>query len=259
MTRVVKLGGRAQNAAELPRAIHAAWKRSAGNLCVVHGGGDEITALQVALGKKPTFVNGRRVTTDDDIQLLRMVLSGVINKRLVSAFCQDGMTAVGLSGEDGKLLSARRPKKGETMFELGAVGIPAAVNAGLLQGLMSDGYLPVVSPVGSDAATSGTGALTVNGDAAAASIAAALGAEELLFVADVEGVLSGDDVIDTVDMEEIGDLVEKGIVRGGMTAKLDAARTALAGGVARVRISDLEGIMNEQRGTTVTATIKETK
>lgn len=259
MTRVVKLGGRAQNAAELPRAIHDAWKKSSGNLCVVHGGGDEITALQVALGKKPTFVSGRRVTTDDDIQLLRMVLSGVINKRLVSAFCREGMMAVGLSGEDGKLVSARRPKKGEKMFELGAVGIPETINAGLLQGLMSDGYLPVISPLGSDGAKSGNGALNVNGDDAAASIAAALGADELLFVADVEGVLSGDDVIDTVALEEIEELVEKGIVRGGMTAKLDAARTALAGGVARVRISDLEGIANEQRGTTVTATIKETK
>ena len=145
------------------------------------------------------------------------------------------------------------------MFELGAVGIPEVVNAGLLQGLMSDGYLPVISPVGSDSAKSGNGALNVNGDDAAASIATALGADELLFVADVEGVLSGVDVIDTVGLEEIEDLVEKGIVRGGMTAKLDAARTALAGGVGRVRISDLQGIGNEQRGTTVTATIKETR
>lgn len=259
MTRVVKLGGRAQNAAELPRAIHDAWKTSRGNLCVVHGGGDEITALQVALGQKPTFVGGRRVTTDDDLQLLRMVLSGVINKRLVSAFCREGLMAVGLSGEDGRLLSARRPKKGEKMFELGAVGISESVNAGLLQDLMSGGYLPVISPVSSDAAKSENGALNVNGDDAAASIAAALGAEELLFVADVEGVMSGDDVIDTVELEEIGDLVEKGIVRGGMAAKLDAARAALSAGVARVRISDLEGILNEQRGTTVTATIKETR
>src|SRR6476469_11279418 len=103
--RVIKLGGRAQNDPALASEMARAWKSANGNLCVVHGGGDEITSLQVALGKTPSFVNGRRVTTSDDIQLLRMVLSGVINKRLVSAFAKAGAKAVGLSGEDGRLIS----------------------------------------------------------------------------------------------------------------------------------------------------------
>jgi acetylglutamate kinase len=257
--RVVKLGGRAQNDPALPIAIRDAWRKAQGNLCLVHGGGDEITALQVALGKTPSFVNGRRVTTADDVQLLRMVLSGVINKRLVNAFSRAGINSVGLSGEDGGLIPARRAKEGEEMFELGAVGVPGEVNASLLRTLISAGYMPVVSPVGSDVEESVSGALNVNGDDAAAAIASSSRAEELLFVADVEGVMSGSDVIRVVDLADVAGLVENGTVRGGMTAKLDAARSALAGGVTRVRISDIGGIMNEQRGTIVTANYAEVK
>ncbi len=251
--RVIKLGGRAQNDPELPEAICNAWRKANGNLCVVHGGGDEITALQVALGKTPAFVNGRRVTTADDIPLLRMVLSGVVNKRLVSSFEKAGARAVGLSGEDGKVISARRGAEGTEMFQLGEVGAPESVNATLLRTLIVAGYLPVISPVASDAVSAAPGALNVNGDDAAAAIAAALEADELLFVADVSGVLDGEEVIRKVDLGDIGGLVTNGIVRGGMTAKLDAARSALVGRVKRVRISDIGGIMNEERGTLVTA------
>jgi acetylglutamate kinase len=247
------LGGRAQNDPALPGAICQAWRKANGNLCVVHGGGDEITALQVALGKTPAFRNGRRVTTTDDIQLLRMILSGVVNKRLVSAFDKAGACAVGLSGEDGKLILARRGAPGTELSELGEVGAPETVNAALLRNLIVAGYLPVISPLGQDAASATAGALIVTGDDAAAAIAAALGAEELLFVADVAGVLDGEEVMKEVGLGEVPDLVTNGIVRGGMTAKLDAARTALAGRVGRVRISDIGGIMNEQRGTVVNA------
>jgi acetylglutamate kinase len=250
--KVVKLGGRAQSDAGLPAAIRGAWERSGGKLCVVHGGGDEISALQVALGRKPMFVNGRRVTTADDIQLLRMILSGVINKRLVSAFGSAGIPAIGLSGEDGKLLGARRPSESDEMFVLGAVGIPEKINADLLKNVLSIGYLPVISPVGSDVSTSESGALNVNGDDAAAAIAAAICATELLFVADVRGVLKEDEIIPALDLSDVEELVKQGVVSGGMTAKLDAAKNALMGGVARVRISDMEGIVDETRGTIVT-------
>lgn len=248
--RVIKLGGRAQNDPALPGEIARAWKSANGNLCVVHGGGDEISALQVALGKTPQFVNGRRVTTADDIQLLRMVLSGVINKRLVSAFAKAGVQAVGISGEDGKLISARRGCEGDELFRLGAVGAPTDVNTNLLRDLVRAGYMPVVSPVASDAGDAGS-ALNVNGDDAAAAVAASLKAEELLFVADVAGVLNDDVVIEQIGLEAVPDLIARGIVRGGMTAKLDAAKSAMEGGVRRVRISDIAGIMNGDRGTTV--------
>jgi acetylglutamate kinase len=249
--RVIKLGGRTQNDPALAGEIARAWNAAKGSLCVVHGGGDEITALQVALGKTPQFVNGRRVTTADDIQLLRMVLSGVINKRLVSAFAKAGVPALGISGEDGKLITAKRGREGEELFALGAVGSPTNVNAGLLLELVRAGYMPVVSPVAADASDSGA-ALNVNGDDAAAAVASALKAVELLFVADVAGVLNDDAVVAEISLPSVPELVARGVVSGGMTAKLDAAKSAMEGGVARVRISDIAGIIDESRGTTVT-------
>jgi acetylglutamate kinase len=254
--RVIKLGGRAQNDPALATEIARAWRAAKGKMCVIHGGGDEITSLQVALGKTPRFVNGRRVTTADDIQLLRMVLSGVINKRLVSAFASAGVPAVGISGEDGKLITAKRGEEGDDLFPLGAVGAPTLINAGLLRELLGAGYMPVVSPVASDAGDAG-GALNVNGDDAAAAVAAALEASELLFVADVAGVMQDDSVIHEVPLASVPDLVAREIVRGGMTAKLEAAKNALSGGVGKVRVSDIAGVMDEKRGTTVTHTAGE--
>jgi acetylglutamate kinase len=111
----------------------------------------------------------------------------------------------------------------------------------------------VISPVGYDLEAGEAGALNVNGDDAAAAIAAALGAEELLFVADVEGVLdSTGAVLEVVDSSEIAQLVQSGVAKGGMNAKLDAARTALSAGVGKVRITDLPGITDLNRGTTIT-------
>ena len=247
---VIKLGGRAQSDPRLPAAIDARRRSDGGRLCVVHGGGDEISALQTALGRKPKFIDGRRVTTIDDLQLLRMVLSGVINKRLVNAFVRAGVASLGISGEDGKLISAGPGAEAS----LGSVGIPASVNTQLLETLMSAGYMPVISPIGYDPENSEPGALNVNGDDAAAAIAAALGADELLFVVDVEGVMGRDrSVIKSIDSADISRLVAEGVARGGMATKLDAARTALNDGVERVRISDLDGIMDETRGTTVNA------
>lgn len=248
--RVIKLGGRAQNDPALANEIAKAWNAGDGKLCVVHGGGDEISALQIALGKTPAFVNGRRVTTEDDVQLLRMVLSGVINKRLVSAFAKAGTPALGLSGEDGNLIAAQRGGEGDELAALGAVGAPVKVNSSLLLHLIEGGYMPVISPVASDAAEPGC-ALNVNGDDAAAAVAGALGAKELLFVADVAGVLQDDAVIGSVELAAVPGLIARGVVRGGMTAKLDAAKKALGAGVAMVRISDIAGIGDAKRGTTV--------
>src|SRR5476651_275267 len=104
MTRVVKIGGRAQTNPRLINALREAWKSRPGELCVVHGGGDEVSAMQRALGREPVFIGGRRVTSEEDLDLLRMVLSGVVNKRLVNAMVTAGLPAVGISGEDGALI-----------------------------------------------------------------------------------------------------------------------------------------------------------
>jgi acetylglutamate kinase len=256
--RVIKVGGRAQSDPALAGALSAAWAAAPGSLVVVHGGGDEVSALQRALGVTPTFVGGRRVTSTQDVELLRMALSGGANKRLVSALVSRGVSAVGLSGEDAALLMAA-PLDAE---RLGCVGDPRRVNVDLLRHLLRGGFLPVISPLsrseepsaaaaGASEAGGDSVVLNVNGDDAAAVIAAALGADELLLVADVAGVLVDGCVVPELTPVGAGQLIARGVASGGMVAKLEAALAALASGVARVRIGDVNAIYDSTRGTVV--------
>ncbi len=245
MTRVVKVGGRPQSDPRLAAIVASSWNRDAGSVVLVHGGGDEVSALQSALGGGSTFVEGRRVTTAKDIELVRMALSGSANKRLVATLVECGIEAVGLSGEDAGLITAAPmdPQR------LGHVGVPRTVNVAFLKHLLSGGYMPVISPVSRDASGTLGAALNVNGDDAAAAIAAALGAAELLLVADVPGVMRDGAVIPSLTPDAARALITDGIAAGGMQAKLQAALNALAGGVPQVRISDLVAIDDPDRGT----------
>ena len=247
MIRVVKVGGRAQQAAELVPTLATAWRAAPGALVVVHGGGDEVTAVQRAMGREPQFVGGRRVTTDDDIAILRMTLSGVVNKRLVASLVAEGLPAVGVSGEDAALLSA----EAIDIATMGRTGDPGKTNVHLVRHLLKGGFLPVISPLARDASSTSGDALNVNGDDAAAAIAAALHATELVLVADVPGVLDKGSVIPTLGVDRFPALVEAGTVTAGMIAKLEASSRALASGVARVRIGDLEAIADGSRGTRI--------
>ena len=256
---VVKLGGRTQQDPALPAALAAAWAARGGALVVVHGGGDEASALMRAKGREPQYVGGRRITAAEDIDILRMALSGSANKRLVAALVAAGARALGISGEDGAILRADTPAD---LAPHGLVGRIAAVDAAALRGLVDAGWLPVLSPVSADDAHPGQ-ALNVNGDDAAAAVAAALGAEALLLVSDVPAVLAPDALgtllpIDEVDAEGARTLVANGIAKGGMAAKLGAALDAIAAGVARVRVSDVAAIADPARGTTITSTIAST-
>jgi acetylglutamate kinase len=225
--------------------VASCWSRDAGSVVLVHGGGDEVSALQSALGGGSTFVEGRRVTTAKDIDLVRMALSGSANKRLVATLVECGIEAVGLSGEDAGLIAAA-PMDAE---RLGHVGVPRSVNVAFLKHLLSGGYMPVISPVSRDASGTLGAALNVNGDDAAAAIAAALGAAELLLVADVPGVMRDGAVLPSLTPDAARALIADGIAAGGMQAKLQAALNALAGGVPQVRISDLVAIDDPGRGT----------
>lgn len=249
MIRVVKIGGRAQQAAGLIPALVAAWRAAPSGLVVVHGGGDEVSMLQRAMGRDPQFIGGRRVTTDDDIAILRMTLSGVVNKRLVAALVAHGVPAVGLSGEDAALLSAV-PIDVATM---GRAGEPTDTNAHLVRHLLKGGFVPVISPLARDAQSDAGDALNVNGDDAAAAIAAALEATELLLIADVEGVVDQDGVVATLEADRVPSLVAAGTVTAGMIAKLEASIRALVAGVSRVRIGDLTAIADATRGTRIVA------
>jgi acetylglutamate kinase len=244
VTRVIKIGGRVQADPGLIDALAGAAARDP--LVVVHGGGDEVSALQRRLGMSPRFHGGRRVTTVEDLAVVRMVLSGTANKRLVAALVGAGVRAVGISGEDGGMLRARARAR-ET---LGEVGEPSRVDVRVLTLLTGAGFVPVVSPLARDEDTGS--ALNVNGDDAAAAIAAALGAAELVLLADVPGVLVGGRVVPELGPDQAAALTEDGTARDGMAAKLEAARRAAELGVGRVRIGDLAALRGTTAGTVIT-------
>lgn len=243
---VVKLGGRTQNDPALPAALAQLWKATAQRAVVVHGGGDQISALQRLRGEEPVFIGGRRVTTDTALELVRMVLSGLANKQLVSAVVAEGAPAVGISGEDAGLLRAT-PIDQATF---GWSGTPQSVDPRVAQALLAAGFYPVISPVAAREDATLSGAYNVNGDDAAAAIAAALGADELFLMADVPGVLDAEKaLIPRLTLAEARAMVASGVAGGGMAAKLDACAAALAGGVSRVRIGDLAALTVPEAGT----------
>ncbi|HRQ76972.1 MAG TPA: acetylglutamate kinase [Gemmatimonadaceae bacterium] len=243
-TRVFKFGGRAQAAPGLASAIAAAAQRA--QVVVVHGGGDEVSAMQRRLGLEPQFIGGRRVTSEADLEVVRMLLSGSVNKRLVAQLLSAGARAVGLSGEDAGMLTAR-----VTDPTFGRVGRDVAADVTLLRQLLAAGWLPVLSPLARDRESAEGLGLNVNGDDAATAIAVALGADELCFVADVDGVLEAGQRIPRLDPAGIRDLADRGVAQGGMLAKLEAAVAALEAGVGAIRIGTLELLHDPQAGTTI--------
>lgn len=251
MTRVIKIGGRPQQDAALAAMLAIGWasSRFSGGLVVVHGGGAEISELQATLGSVPRFVNGRRATTERDMAAVRMALSGTANKRLASSLVDNGIDAVGLSGEDASLIGALPLNAAE----LGCVGVPKTINVTLLRHLLGGGYLPVISPVSRDLSGTIGGGLNVNGDDAAAAIAIALHATELLLVTDVPGIMCDGAVVPRLRSDTAAQLIADRTITGGMRAKVDAGLAALTGGVPRVRISDIGAIGDPIRGTVLHA------
>jgi acetylglutamate kinase len=241
---VLKIGGRAQDDPRLIAQIVEALG-TGDAIAIVHGGGDEVSALQRRLGMEPSFLGGRRMTSPEDLEVVRMVLSGATNKRLVARLISGGVQAVGISGEDAGLIQAR-----VTNADFGRVGGEITADPLLITHLWSGGFVPVVSPLGRDTDDPRGGGLNVNGDDASAAIAVALGADELLLIADVPGVL--DDAGATIrqlDGVAAQALVAGGVASGGMAAKLEAGALAVRGGVRRVRIGDLHAITDAAAGT----------
>lgn len=250
---IVKLGGRVQSSPELIPALAAWWQVMPGSFAVVHGGGDEVSTLQRQLGREPSFVNGRRITSEEDVDLVRMVLSGSSNKRLVAQLTAAGVRAAGISGEDGGMIEAEPID----LEAYGRAGRPVRVNIRLIDTLLGAGFLPVISPVGRDVTAAHGAALNVNGDDAAAAIAAAMQAE-LWMIADVSGVLDAEKkVLGSLNSVQTADLVTSGVVNQGMHAKLEAGFSALEHGAAAVRIAGLEAIMepDSRHGTLLTASM----
>jgi acetylglutamate kinase len=241
---VVKVGGNEVDDVEWTGRLAEAVAASPGGVVVVHGGGKELTELQRTLGAEPEWREGLRVTTPEALRAVSMVLSGVVNKRLVAALIGAGASAAGISGEDGPTLEAVPARGGQ----LGRTGEISRVRTSLLRTLLDHGVTPVVSPVsrGPDG-----GALNVNADDAAAAVASGLRAKRFLLVSNVAGVLRDGERIDRVTTLELESLIANGVASGGMIPKLRAAMRAAGAGVEDVRIGDLELLSNPRAGTTI--------
>ena len=223
---------------------------------LVHGGGPEISQTMEKLGKKAVFVDGLRVTDKETVDIVQMVLAGKINKTLVNLIQMKGGHAVGLSGIDGGIIEAKMKNEA-----LGYVGQLTKIRTQPITDLLEKGYIPVVSTVASDRQGN---TYNINGDTAAAYIAGALGAERLIMMTDIAGILQDKDdpstLIPHVTVEEAKALYESGVISGGMIPKVDCCIEALEHGVNHVVIMDgrvphsilMELLTDEGAGTMVT-------
>jgi len=246
--RVVKIGGNELDNAEwVSRCAQGVSK--IGPAIVVHGGGQAVSAWSRRLGLPVEQRQGLRVTTPEIAQLVEMVLGGPMNRLIVTALRAAGLDAIGLSGVDGGLLSAQPLQNGTALGEVGEI---VSVRASLLQSLLLAGLTPVIAPV-TPSVTVPVRPLNVNADQAAAAVAAALAAQELLFVSDIPGVTIDGVTQPTLAAAEIETMIEGGVVTGGMAAKLRAAAQALGAGVRAVRIGDLDMFAHATAGTRLLA------
>lgn len=206
---------------------------------LVHGGGPEIDKLLSRLGKERVFVDGLRYTDEETMEIVQMVLAGKVNKDLADLIQRQGGKAVGLCGVDGGLLTAERYTRDGK--DLGLVGEITKVDPAVLSKLMDDGFIPIVSTI---AAGSGEdyNLYNINADTAAAEIAAALGAEKLLLLTDVAGILEdvsdSSTLISEIDRAQVPGLIQRGVVSGGMIPKVECCVRALSGGVRTASILD---------------------
>jgi acetylglutamate kinase len=244
--QVVKIGGAAlADVTWLQRfATQARLTGSQGARVIVHGGGPEISALSTQLGIEVAWANGRRITTEPGLDAAAMVLSGRINKRIVRALNLTGVDAIGVSGEDARLITARVAQAGA----LGRVGEIDSVRVAVIERLLAAGLVPVISPICADVEGN---ALNVNADEVATAIAHALNAQALLFLTDVEAVRDAEGARANLAVPEARELVANGIATGGMAVKLDAALKALAAGVDVVRVGSLAMMNDADAGTRI--------
>lgn len=238
VTVVIKAGGEVGNHAAQAVVETISTLRSAGcRLILVHGGGNHISRWLKRCDIPVRFHNGRRVTDEATLEVVEMVLSGHVNKAWVGALTAAGIPALGLSGRDGKLITAE--PRIEEGIDLGRVGHVTGVNTPLLQSLLDSGNVPVLSPVCQDQEGQ---SINVNADEVAAAVASAIQAHLLLLLTDVPGVLSDRDdrnsVLPVLDTESVRELLTSPAVTDGMRPKLDSALTAVESGVERVHLID---------------------
>ncbi|RJP17550.1 MAG: acetylglutamate kinase [Candidatus Abyssobacteria bacterium SURF_5] len=208
------------------------------NPVVVHGGGKAISEVMAKMGKKAEFHKGMRVTDSETMEIVEMVLVGRINKEVVSLINRAGGKAVGVSGKDGELIRSSKYKPTEDI-DIGFVGEVQTINPGIIRSLEHGGYIAVVAPIGAgdDGET-----FNINADSVAGEIAAALQAEKLVLLTDTPGILrerSNDaSLISTIQLSEIPQFINAGVIDGGMIPKVEACERALRAGVKKTHIID---------------------
>ncbi|WP_417243583.1 acetylglutamate kinase [Celeribacter sp.] len=233
-TVVIKLGGHAMGSDEAMEdfARDIVLMQQVGvKPVIVHGGGPMINQMLDKLGIESTFVGGKRVTDKATVEVVEMVLSGLVNKRIVQAINGQGGRAVGISGKDANLMICE-----QTNADLGYVGTPVEMDPRIIRELGDEGLIPVIAPLG--AGKNGE-TFNVNGDTAAGAIAGALTADRLLLLTDVSGVKGSDgEVLTSLNSDQIRSLTEEGVIAGGMIPKTQTALDALRDGVRAVVILD---------------------
>lgn len=245
-TVVIKYGGHAMKDEALKKsfALNVVLLKYIGvNPVIVHGGGPQIGQMLTQLGIESHFREGLRVTDDATMDVVEMVLVGRVNKEIVNLINLHGGASVGLSGKDGWLMKVRKLEMVQTredappeIIDLGNVGEPVNVNAGLIRTLTGSGVIPVIAPVGVDE----TGkTYNVNADTAAGAVAQALGARRLILLTDVAGVLDAEgNLIESMDLREASWAIEDGVAKGGMIPKLKCCMEAVQSGVEKAHIID---------------------
>ncbi len=236
-TLVIKYGGSAMTEAELRAsfAVDVVLLEAIGlRPVIVHGGGPQIGQALRRLGVEPRFVDGLRVTDDQTMEVVEMVLGGTVNREIVSLIQRGGGDAIGLTGSDGGMLQVTRRLEADR--DLGRVGRVEAVNPAAIAAVVESGYVPVIAPIGVDA----DGVThNVNADEAAGAIARALAAEKLMLLTDVAGVKdAGGRLIGQLSCAEARKLIQEGTIREGMIPKVECCAAAVEGGVARAHIVD---------------------
>jgi len=234
---VIKYGGSAQTSDELKLGfvqdialLHLVGMKP----IIVHGGGKSITDLLTQLNIDTKFVDGQRVTTKEVLRVAEMVLSGEINKELVSLLNNQGTKSIGISGKDGNLFEAM-PKDFENF---GYTGIIEHVNPEVVNKIIADGFVPVVAPIAGSRSAKYSG-FNINADLAASHLAVAMGARKILFLTDTPGVLDNDkNLMTNLSIENCNALKADGTIHGGMVPKVDACIDALKGGVKKAHIID---------------------
>ena len=245
-TIVIKYGGNAMVDEELKRGFArdvVLMKLVGMNPVVVHGGGPQIGSLLERIGKKSEFVDGLRVTDSETIDVVEMVLGGLVNKSIVALINAQGGRAVGLSGKDGGMIQARKLllRQGQSdddgeVVDIGQVGEIEQINPAVVDTLDQANFIPVIAPIG--AGTDGT-AYNINADTVAGSLAVTLKAEKLILLTNTPGVLNSDDqLLELLSETEAQNLIEQGVISGGMLPKVQCALEAVAGGVRTATISD---------------------